>query len=1245
MKHLKTMLFGLLCAAILLPACATTPPASTQQEESVEKMGVTTLRFIGPEEGPQFELNETLLAEFEAQTGIQVEQIAGPESATDRLSEYLITLGNEDDDIDIYQIDVIWPGILAEHLVDLNQYLSNEATQHFPAIVQNNTVGGRLVGMPWYTDAGLLYYRTDLLEKYGFSGPPETWDELEQMAQTIQEGERAAGNNEFWGYVWQGDAYEGLTCDALEWQVSHGGGKIIEADGTINVNNPQSIAAFERAAGWVGSISPEQVTQYKEEDARFEWQNGNAAFMRNWPYAYALGNAADSGIKDKFEVTVLPESGGGHAATLGGWQLGVSKYSRNEAAAAELVKYLTSAEVQERRSIEASFAPTIPALYDKAEVVNANPYYNSLKDVFSGGAVARPSAISGEAYAQVSFDYFTAVHDILTGSRPAVEALADLEDRLDTLSGSEDTMGPVTLRFIGAPHGIRAQLDQRIIERFMADTGINVEFVPGPESATDRLNEYVTMLSLESNDIDIYQIDVIWPGILAEHLIDLNQYLPGEAAQHFPAIVQNNTVAGRLVGMPWYTDAGLLYYRTDLLEKYGFSGPPQTWDELEQMAQTIQEGERAAGNNEFWGYVWQGLNYEGLTCDALEWQVSHGGGKIIEDDGTINVNNPQAIAAFERAAGWVDSISPAQVTQFQEEDARATWHAGNAAFMRNWPYAYAFSAADGSPVQGKFDVTLLPAGDGGNAATLGGWQLAVAKYSNHPQEAALLVKYLTSPEVQLERSIEGAFAPTIPELYDNPDAVSANPYYTSLKDVFQGSAVARPSSISGEAYAEVSFSYFTAVHDILTGNQSAPEALAALEDQLATLADYEPTMGVTTLRFIGPEEGPQFELNETLLAEFEAQTGIQVEQIAGPESATDRLSEYLITLGNEDDDIDIYQIDVIWPGILAEHLVDLNQYLSNEATQHFPAIVQNNTVAGRLVGMPWYTDAGLLYYRTDLLEKYGFSGPPETWDELEQMAQTIQEGERNAGNTEFWGYVWQGDAYEGLTCDALEWQVSHGGGKIIEADGTINVNNPQSIAAFERAAGWVGSISPEQVTQYKEEDARFEWQNGNAAFMRNWPYAYALGNAADSGIKDKFEVTVLPESGGGHAATLGGWQLGVSKYSRNEAAAAELVKYLTSAEVQERRSIEASFAPTIPALYDKAEVVNANPYYNSLKDVFSGGAVARPSAASGEAYAELSYLYFTAVHDILTGSRPAAEALADLQTQLVDLAGYEATAQ
>ena len=147
----------------------------------------------------------------------------------------------------------------------------------------------------------------------------------------------------------------------------------------------------------------------------------------------------------------------------------------------------------------------------------------------------------------------------------------------------------VTLRFIGVPNGVGYELDKEIINDFVRETGIQVEFIPGTESATERITQYQEWLSNQSADIDVYQIDIIWPSLLADHLLDLNPVLGDKAQQHFPAIVENNTVSGRLVGMPFFTDAGLLYYRTDLLEKYNYSQPPKTWEELAEMATAIHK--------------------------------------------------------------------------------------------------------------------------------------------------------------------------------------------------------------------------------------------------------------------------------------------------------------------------------------------------------------------------------------------------------------------------------------------------------------------------------------------------------------------------------------------------------------------------------------------------------------------------------------------------------------------------------
>ena len=372
---------------------------------------------------------------FAEATGIDAEYVPGETSATDRLAIYNQQLGAQSPDNDVYQIDVIWPGIMAQHAVDLLPTLANLAALHFPAIVENNTVNGALVGMPWFTDAGLLYYRSDLLEKHGFEAAPTTWTELEEMAQTIQDAE-GAENPSFRGFVWQGNAYEGLTCNGLEWQYSNGGGRIIEPDGTVTVNNPQAIASFEQARGWVGTISPEDVTTYNEPSSLNAFAPGNAAFMRNWPYAYSVTQAADSPLVGKVGVAQLPMGdgeGATHAATLGGWQLMVSKYSPYQEAAIEFIKYMASPELEKAYTIDRSHSPTISSVYDDPEVVEKQEFLARLKPVFEGGAVARPSTVTADLYNSASIAYFTRLNQILTGQVDAATGVGEMEAELQDL--------------------------------------------------------------------------------------------------------------------------------------------------------------------------------------------------------------------------------------------------------------------------------------------------------------------------------------------------------------------------------------------------------------------------------------------------------------------------------------------------------------------------------------------------------------------------------------------------------------------------------------------------------------------------------------------------------------------------------------------------------------------------------------------------------------------------------------------
>ncbi len=375
--------------------------------------------------------------------------------------------------------------------------------------------------------------------------------------------------------------------------------------------------------------------------------------------------------------------------------------------------------------------------------------------------------------------------------------------------------------------------------KFGEATGINVTFVPGETQAEARLQAYRQQFAGQSSDFDVYQIDVIWPGVVAEHAVDLKENLSELAGQHFKAIVENNTVDGKLVGMPWFTDAGLFYYRTDLLEKYGIESPPATWADLQTAAQTIQDGERQAGNNSFVGFVWQGRAYEGLTCNGLEWQVSNGGGTIIESDGTVSINNEQAIAAFEQARGWVGTISPQDATTFRETETLNVWTAGNAAFARNWPYMWA-SSQEAPAVAGKVGVSPLPMGTGEgarNAATLGGWQLMVSRYSKNPEAAIELVKFFCSPEVQTAFAVERSMLPTIRSVYDSPDVAAASEFIPRLRDVFEGGAVARPSSVSADLYPEVSSVYYTTLNEMLSGSTSVEDGVASMEEELNALME------------------------------------------------------------------------------------------------------------------------------------------------------------------------------------------------------------------------------------------------------------------------------------------------------------------------------------------------------------------------------------------------------------------------
>ncbi|MGB6676763.1 MAG: extracellular solute-binding protein, partial [Terriglobales bacterium] len=236
---------------------------------------------------------DSYLQEFTRETGIRVNDLPTPEDTASKIDLAMDLLHSGAPSPDVYGVDTIWTGIMGDYLIDLQPYFATEISSEDPDLIQIYRFHGKVVAMPNQPlGVQVLVYRTDLLTKYGYKTPPRTWDELEKMAVRIQAGERAKGKKDFWGYVWAGAIAtdsEQLTMEGLEWQAAEGGGHIIESDGKISVNNENVIRAWERAAHWVGWISPPSVVSYTATDAENKfWISGEAAFLLSHAIVYEI---------------------------------------------------------------------------------------------------------------------------------------------------------------------------------------------------------------------------------------------------------------------------------------------------------------------------------------------------------------------------------------------------------------------------------------------------------------------------------------------------------------------------------------------------------------------------------------------------------------------------------------------------------------------------------------------------------------------------------------------------------------------------------------------------------------------------------------------------------------------------------------------------------------------------------------------------------------------------------------------
>ncbi|MBD3317295.1 MAG: extracellular solute-binding protein [Chitinivibrionales bacterium] len=399
----------------------------------------------------------------------------------------------------------------------------------------------------------------------------------------------------------------------------------------------------------------------------------------------------------------------------------------------------------------------------------------------------------------------------------------------------------LTLAVGGAP----AELDfwEELIAAFSVQEGITVNMVRHPTDTDQRRQSLVTSMKSRETDPDVFLMDVAWVGQFAasnwlEPLDSLLAASQEGIEPFFERVVKEaDTYEGRIVALPMYIDGGMLYYRTDLLEKYGFDQPPETWEQLVSYAKTVVPEERK-GNRSFSGFVWQGAQYEGLMCTFLEFAASNQGGIVLED-GRISVDTPANVTAarFMHDLIHKHKISPPSTyTEMKEEEVRIFFQRGNALFERNWPYAWRLHQAENSEVKGKVGIAPLPHFEGGESASaLGGWHIGISRFSNRKKDARRLVGYLTSKAVQKKVVLELGWNPGRKDVYRDPEVLERFPHFTKLEKVFTN-AVARPNV---PYYSYLSQTLQSHLNAALAGRESPQEALAKSEKEMqATVNRY-----------------------------------------------------------------------------------------------------------------------------------------------------------------------------------------------------------------------------------------------------------------------------------------------------------------------------------------------------------------------------------------------------------------------
>ena len=346
-----------------------------------------------------------------------------------------------------------------------------------------------------------------------------------------------------------------------------------------------------------------------------------------------------------------------------------------------------------------------------------------------------------------------------------------------------------------------------------ANPNVKARLIELPEDATQQLNQLTQRERAKSSQCDVLGMDVVWTAQFASQgwLKDLSKVVDQRRNEFIPSTLETAHYQDKYWAIPFNTNAGFLYYRTDQV-----SSPPSDW------AQVYNE---AKAKN---GIVYQGSQYEGLTVDYLELLYA-AGGKVLSDDGkSAAINSPQATQALTLMVNGIkDGAAPKAVLTYKEEESRRAFESGKYTFMRNWPYAYALDKK--ASIGNKFAVAPLPGLNGKpGSGVIGGYNLGINAYSKNPDAALEFANYITGAKPQAIFAAKAALPPVLTQTYSDPSVTSALPFASKLLQAVQ-QAKARPVS---PVYQQISESIYKNVYSALQGSTSPKAAVGKMQTEI-----------------------------------------------------------------------------------------------------------------------------------------------------------------------------------------------------------------------------------------------------------------------------------------------------------------------------------------------------------------------------------------------------------------------------